>query len=298
MNDTLHKRIRNLPQYVLPQRLITRCGYRLTRSRSIWFKNALIRWFINRFGVDMSEALEPNYRTYEHFNAFFTRGLKAEARPIVTESGTVCCPVDGTVSQAGDIKDDAIFQAKGHAYSLTELLGSDENLAQAFRNGCFAALYLSPRDYHRIHMPLSGQLREMVHIPGKLFSVSPLTTRLVPGLFARNERVVTLFDTMAGPMALILVGAINVASIETVWAGVITPPLGRTVRHWTYPATGPESVFLEQGAELGRFNMGSTVIVLFGPGAIEWAAGIQAGHSIRMGQALAHMQSVNQGEPS
>ena len=294
MND----RIRNLPQYLLPQRLITRWVYGLTRMRSRWFKNALIRWFIRHFNVNMDEAQESDYRVYPHFNAFFTRALHAEARPVCQDAATACCPVDGAVSQVGRIENELIFQAKGYSYSLTALLGGDGNMSQTFYDGCFATLYLSPKDYHRIHMPLRGQLREMVHIPGKLFSVSPLTTRMVPGLFARNERVVALFDTAAGPMALVLVGAINVASIETVWAGAITPPLGKKIHRWTYSATGPESIRLEQGAEMGRFNMGSTVIVLFGPDAVVWAEGIQAEHSIRMGQPLAHLQFVKQGDPS
>lgn len=286
---TLGDRCRNLPQYLLPQRLLTHLTYRLTRVRTPWFKNWLIQRFIRHFQVNMAEALEPNPRAYPDFNAFFTRPLKPRARPITPGDHALCCPVDGALSQIGTVAADTLLQAKGRHFSLTTLLGGDPARAQAFQNGSFATLYLSPRDYHRIHMPLTGQLREMVHIPGTLFSVSPLTTRVVPALFARNERVVTLFDTAAGPMALILVGAINVASIETVWAGTITPPLGKSLRHWTYPARGAGAVRLGRGAEMGRFNMGSTVIVLFGPDAVRWEVDLQPGTAVRMGQRLGKM---------
>jgi phosphatidylserine decarboxylase len=285
----LSDHIRNLPQYLLPQRLLTRMIYRATRVRAPWFKNRLIRAFINHFGVDMNQALQPDLLQYEHFNAFFTRAIHPGQRPVIAGEHTLCCPVDGSVSQAGAIDDDAIFQAKGRSFSLQQLLGGDAERAQPFRNGSFATLYLSPRDYHRIHMPVGGRLREMVHIPGKLFSVSPLTTRMVPNLFARNERVVTIFDTAAGPMALVLVGAINVASIETVWAGEITPPLATRICRWEYPAEGADAVILAKGAEMGRFNMGSTVIVLFAKDAVRWDAAINAGAAIRFGQKLAEV---------
>ncbi len=278
--------LRNLPQYLWPQRLLTRLTYRLTRARLPWFKNALIRGFARRFRVDLGEALEPDARAYPDFNAFFTRSLKPGARPVATGDRVVCCPVDGAVSQIGVADDDRLLQAKGRTFSLAALLGGDPERARPFRGGAFATLYLSPRDYHRIHMPLAGRLREMVHVPGKLFSVSPLTTRVVPELFARNERVAALFDTPAGPMAVVLVGAINVASIETVWAGAITPPLGETIRHWSYPPNGEGAVRLDKGAELGRFNMGSTVILLFGRDAARWEPEIRAGATVRMGQSL------------
>jgi phosphatidylserine decarboxylase len=279
-------RLRNLPQYLLPQRLLTRLTYRLTRVRTPWFKNALIQQVARKFRVNLSEALEPNPRAYPDFNAFFTRALKPGARPIAPGDRVVCCPVDGAVSQIGLAESDTLLQAKGRSFSLTALLGGDTERARLFQGGAFATLYLSPRDYHRIHMPLAGRLREMVHIPGKLFSVSPLTTRMVPDLFARNERVAALFDTPAGPMALVLVGAINVASIETVWAGAITPPLGKTIRNWSYPPNGDGAVRLDKGAEMGRFNMGSTVIVLFGQEAVRWEQEIQPGATVRMGQRL------------
>jgi phosphatidylserine decarboxylase len=280
------ERLRYLPQRLLPQRPITRIAHRLTRIRTAWFKNLLIRGFIAAFRVDMTEAMEPDPRAYPDFNHFFTRPLKADARPLAAEAKNLCCPVDGAVSQAGTLVGDDILQAKGHDFSLIQLLGGDSELALPFRNGRFVTLYLSPRDYHRIHMPLQGRLLEMVHIPGELFSVSPLTTRMVPGLFARNERVAAIFETTAGPMAMVLVGAINVASIETVWAGAVTPPLGYEIRRWRYPETGAEAIHLAKGAEMGRFNMGSTVILIFGQDAIVWDPCITPEASVRMGQKL------------
>jgi phosphatidylserine decarboxylase len=285
----LNDRLRYLAQSLLPQRLLTWLTYRVTRVRTFWFKDALIRHFARHFRVNLAEALETNPRAYRDFNAFFTRALKPGARPIAPGDRVVCCPVDGAVSQIGLADADTLVQAKGRTFSLTALLGGDAERARRFQGGAFATLYLSPRDYHRIHMPLAGGLQEMAHIPGKLFSVSPLTTRMVPELFARNERVVTLFDTPVGPMALVLVGAINVASIETVWAGAITPPLGKTLQHWNYPPHGDGAVRLDKGAEMGRFNMGSTVIVLFGPGQVRWEREIQPGATVRMGQRLGKM---------
>lgn len=278
--------LRNLPQYLWPQRLLTRLTYRLTRVRLPWFKNGLIRAFVRGFQVNLEEALEPDPRAYPDFNAFFTRALKPEARPIAASDGVVCCPVDGAVSQIGTAANETLLQAKGRTFSLTALLGGNAERAQPFRDGSFVTLYLSPRDYHRIHMPLAGQLQAMIHVPGKLFSVSPLTARTIPNLFARNERVITLFETSAGPMAVVLVGAINVASMETVWAGAITPPLATAIREWTYPSSGEGAVQLAKGAELGRFNMGSTVILLFGKEAVRWQPTIAASATVRMGQPL------------
>lgn len=289
MIDRISDHLRNLPQYLLPQRRLTRLIYRLTRVRTPWFKNALIRGFVQRFRVNLAEALEPEPCAYPDFNAFFTRALKPGARPLASDDHVVCCPVDGAISQIGVAQADTLLQAKGQTFSLTALLGGDVERARPFQGGAFTTLYLSPRDYHRIHLPLAGQLREMVHIPGVLFSVSPLTTQVVPELFARNERVVTLFDTPAGPMALVLVGAINVASIETVWAGAITPPLGKTIRRWSYPPQGPGAAAFDKGAEIGRFNMGSTVILLFGPEAVRWESELQAGTAVQMGQRLGEM---------
>ena len=286
MSATWGDRLRHLPRSLLPQRLLTRLIYRLARVRAPWFKDALIRHFARRFQVNLGEALEPNPRAYPDFNAFFTRALKPGVRPVAAGDRVVCCPVDGTVSQIGFAETDTLLQAKGRSFSLTALLGGDAERARPFRDGAFATLYLSPRDYHRIHMPLAGRLREMVHIPGKLFSVSPLTARVVPELFARNERVAALFDTPTGPMALVLVGAINVASIATVWAGAITPPLGESIRSWSYPPNGDGATRLDKGAEMGRFNLGSTVILLFGRGAVRWETDIRSGAAVRMGQRL------------
>lgn len=281
--------LRNLPQYLLPQQLVTRVAYRLARVRWSWFKNRFIRFFIAAFQVDMSEAAEPDPRAYPDFNHFFTRALRPDVRPLAAGEQVLCCPVDGAVSQAGVIQRDSVLQAKGSLFSLVALLGGDEERARPFQDGGFATLYLSPRDYHRVHMPVQGRLMEMVHIPGSLFSVSPLTTRMVPRLFARNERVAAIFDTPAGPMAVVLVGAINVASIETIWAGVITPPLGERIRRWVYPAPGADEIVLEKGAELGRFNMGSTVMLLFARDAVRWDPAIHAGAGVRMGQKLGEM---------
>ncbi|HEY0719949.1 MAG TPA: archaetidylserine decarboxylase [Gammaproteobacteria bacterium] len=280
-------RLKAWPQYIVPGHLISRLTHAITRIRYHRFKNAFIGWFVRSFQVDLTEAQITNPYSYEHFNAFFTRALKPEARPIVNGRYEVACPVDGAVSQVGEISHGQLFQAKGHSYSLLELLGGSDKRAAPFQNGAFATIYLSPRDYHRIHMPLGGVLREMVHVPGRLFSVNAATVKVIPRVFARNERVISIFDTAFGPMALVKVGAINVGSIETVWAGEVTPPAGQIVRSWHYPADGEEAVSLERGAEMGRFNMGSTVIVLFGHDAIEWSDSLQPGAVVRLGQLLA-----------
>lgn len=273
------------PQYLMPGHLLSRLMQGLTRIRWAAFREPFTDWFVDRFQINMEEAQEPDPHAYEHFNAFFTRALKPGARPLVDGPYDIACPVDGTVSQAGRIEDGRLFQAKGHDFSLEQLLGGSEQRAAPFQDGSFATLYLSPRDYHRIHMPLDGALREMVHIPGRLYSVSPATVRGVPGLFARNERVVTLFDTAAGPMAMVLVGAVFVGSIETAWHGVVTPPAGRVMRRWRYDSE-EHPIRLARGEEMGRFNMGSTVIVLFGPQALDWTEAIKPKASIHMGQRL------------
>ncbi|MGH8401502.1 MAG: archaetidylserine decarboxylase [Gammaproteobacteria bacterium] len=271
-------------QYPLPQHAISRAMYWLTRIRRPAFKNWGTRRFIHRFGVNMAEAAQPDPTSYLDFNAFFTRALRDGARPLAKESDAVACPVDGTVSQCGTISGGRIFQAKGQSFTTRELLGDDAALAARFDDGVFTTLYLSPRDYHRIHMPLHGTLTQMIHVPGRLFSVNPPTTRAVPRLFARNERVVTVFDTETGPMAVIMVGALNVGSIETVWAGEITPPRGRTIRQWDYRGS---KITLDKGAELGRFNMGSTVILLFAANRARWEATLAADQTVRMGQRIA-----------
>jgi phosphatidylserine decarboxylase len=255
----------------------------LTRCEHPKVKDYLIMKFIDLYGVDMNQAENPDPDSYAHFNAFFTRALKSGARPITDEANAVLCPADGAISQLGSIDGDRIIQAKGMDYSVETLLGGDPERAEMFQNGSFATIYLSPKDYHRLHMPLSGRLRQMVHVPGRLFSVNAATARTVPGLFARNERVAAIFWTDCGPMALILVGAIFVASIETVWHGVVTPPTQRDPSLWDYTH---ESIYLDRGAEMGRFNMGSTIIVLFGEGAMDWSAGLEPGQIVRMGQTL------------
>jgi len=240
----------------------------------------------------MSEALEPDSNNYPDFNSFFTRALRPEARPVAQEAGQICCPADSAISQLGDIQGEQIFQAKGHTYSLVELLGGSEERAQPYIGGRFATMYLSPGDYHRVHMPLPGRLLEAAYIPGRLFSVAPDYTESVPRLFARNERVACVFQTEAGPMAVILVGAIFVGSIETVWAGEITPPPGKRIKVTSY-AADDRVIQLERGEELGRFNMGgSTIIVLFGPGCVKWQTGLGPETRVQFGQALGHVQQV------
>lgn len=276
-----------LGQYVLPQHALSRLMGSVTRCRNAVFKDAMIRSFIRLYGVDMGQALNPEPAAYGCFNEFFTRALKPEARPIAPEPDAVVCPADGAVSRIGTIAEGRIIQAKGKDFSVVELLGGHAENAKPFANGRFATIYLSPRDYHRLHMPLGGTLREMTHVPGKLFSVNAATTANVPNLFARNERVIALFDTEVGPMALILVGAIFVASIETVWHGIVTPPTDTSVRTWHYPENPP---VLSRGEEMGRFNMGSTVIVLFGNNVVEWEESLTADSIVRMGQSLGRLR--------
>ena len=277
-------RLKGWLQYPLPHHAISRLTHKLTRITHRGLKDWAIQDFVRRFGVDMSEAAEPDTRAYPTFNAFFTRALRAGARPLDAAPTAVLSPVDGAVSQIGAIQDGRIFQAKGQSFTALELLGGDAEAAVQFRDGLFTTLYLSPRDYHRIHMPVRGVLQRMLHVPGRLFSVNPPTTRAVPRLFARNERVACLFETDAGPMALVMVGAMNVASIETVWAGEVTPPQRPAVRRWDYK---PGEVTLPKGAETGRFNMGSTVILLFAKDRIRWEAEYQPASPVRMGRKLA-----------
>ncbi|MGB5733220.1 MAG: archaetidylserine decarboxylase [Thiohalocapsa sp.] len=271
-------------QYILPQHLLSGLMFRLTRLRMGPLTRLAIRGFVRAFDVDLSEAQAPSPDAYATFNAFFTRALRPDARPIDADPAVVVSPVDGVVSQIGDIESGRIFQAKGRDFGCKELLGGDAELASRFNGGAFATLYLSPRDYHRIHMPCEGSLRSTVHIPGRLFSVNPTTAAAVPGLFARNERVVCLFDTALGPMAVVLVGAIFVGSIETVWSGRITPPRGSKISRIE---AGDEAQSLPRGAELGRFNMGSTVILLLPPDSIHWNPGLAPGAAVRCGNALA-----------
>jgi phosphatidylserine decarboxylase len=274
-----------LSQYLLPHHLLSRLIGCAAECQVSWFKNRLIGWFAKQYQVNMSEAQVEDLTAFAHFNDFFTRALKDGARPLDSTPGAVLCPADGAVSQLGKIEQGRIFQAKGHNFSVIELLGGDSARASAFMGGDFATIYLSPKDYHRVHMPLAGTLKEMVYVPGRLFSVNQTTAENVPELFARNERVVCLFDTEHGPMAVVLVGAMIVASIETVWAGLITPPK-RALKTFKYDEAARAPISLEKGAELGRFKLGSTAIVLLGPEHVQWAAELTANSSVQMGQCL------------
>jgi len=267
-------------QHVLPQHGISRLTLAATRVRTAWFKNWLIRGFLKLYRVDMAEAAESDPYRYASFNEFFTRALKEAARPVAHGINAIASPVDGCVSEAGTIEGGLLLQAKGRRYGLTELLAA-QSWASRFEGGSFATIYLAPFNYHRVHMPVRGELKETVYVPGRLFSVNTVTARHVPCLFARNERVLTLFDTAFGQFALVLVGALNVGSMATVWAGDITPAKRRAVAKVSSPPTT-----LEKGAELGRFNMGSTVILLFEPGRARWNSDLQAGSVVRLGQSL------------
>jgi len=278
--------------YLLPHHLLSRLVQWSTRCRSLPLRKSITRWFIRHYNVAMSEAVEPDPNAYPDFNSFFTRALRPEARPMVQEAGQICCPDDGAISQLGDIQGEYIFQAKGHTYSLVELLGGSEERAKPYISGRFATTYLSPGDYHRVHMPLSGRLLETVYIPGRLFSVAPDYTESVTRLFARNERVACIFETEAGLMAVVLVGAIFVGSIETVWAGEITPPRSKGIKVTSYAASD-NVIQLERGEELGRFNMGgSTIIVLFGPGCVKWQPGLVPEMRVKFGQALGRVKGA------
>ncbi|MBE0617097.1 MAG: phosphatidylserine decarboxylase [Proteobacteria bacterium] len=255
----------------------------MTRTRARWLKDPLIRWFARRYRIDWEEARFRSPGAYPDFNSFFTRELRPGSRPVDGAPHGVVSPVDAVVSQAGTAAGDRLFQAKGRTFDLVRLLGGSPTRAAPFRGGSFVTLYLSPRDYHRIHMPVAGTLEEMVCVPGRLFSVNPATTRVVADLFARNERVVTLFETEAGPLALVLVGAVFVGSIGTVWHGTVTPPRDREVRRWEYPAGEVE---LTKGQEMGRFNMGSTVVMLFGKDRARWLPSLAPGRRVRMGERI------------
>lgn len=274
-----------LDQYLAPHHLLTRWMQRLTRVRAPWFKNRQIQWFVRRYQVDMKIAAETNPLAYPDFNTFFTRPLQPDARTIVSDHDAIACPADGMISQIGDVKNGRLLQAKGFYFDLLTLLGGSESRARPFQDSRFVTIYLSPRDYHRVHMPFSGRLRETVYIPGRLFSVSPRTTQAIPGLFARNERLVTLFDTAIGPVAVILVGAMFVAGIETVWAGLL--PHGKKVVEQHFDdAQHQGEIVLERGQEMGRFNMGSTVIVLFPPDRVELAPALTQNSPVTMGELL------------
>lgn len=278
------------PQYPLPHNWLTTIVYKIMRSRIPWWKKFFIHWFIKKFKVDLSDAVETNPDNYEHFNAFFTRALKQEARIISTTSQNLVCPVDGAISQFGNIHQGDVFQAKGRSFSLKNLLADHSEWIETFQSGTFITLYLSPKDYHRIHIPSDGVLSAMRYIPGRLFSVNPATTRAVPGLFARNERLICHFDTPHGKFLLIMVGALFVSGIETVWHGEVSPPHASKMMHIDYtdlPKEDSIRLRYSRGDEIGRFNMGSTVILLFEPNRIEFENTFTAGKPVRMGSPLA-----------
>src|SRR5215469_4208235 len=286
--DSVRARLFVALQYLLPQHLLSQLVRELTRSRVPWLKNALIRGFVAHFHPDMNDAAQPDPFSFESFNAFFTRALRADARPLDPDPAALLSPVDGRVSQLGRLDGSWLVQAKGHAYTLESLLAADTAWAETFRGGAFATLYLAPFNYHRIHMPRAGTLRAAWYVPGQLFSVNATTAASVPGLFARNERVVCVFGEGPLTFALVLVGALFVGSLSTVWHGEVTPRQPR--RRTELPLDGSRAgLTLARGAELGRFNMGSTVILLLPPGRFEWLPALAPGSTIRVGERLARL---------
>ncbi len=276
-------------QYITPKHALSRVLGKLAAAEAGWLTTKVITAFIKSYNVNMEEAKLKNPTDFKTFNDFFTRELVDGARTIDNNPDTLCYPVDGTISQQGDIIDGQLIQAKGFNYSLLSLLGGEEATAAPYKEGRFSCIYLAPKDYHRIHMPMAGTLREMIYIPGELFSVNPLTANNVPNLFSRNERVVTIFDTAHGSMALVLVGATIVASIETVWAGVITPPTGKDIFRWHYPADGVDAIHLKKGEEMGRFKLGSTVVLTFPKQMLEFNSAANSGTVTRLGEHFADL---------
>ena len=274
-------------QYAMPKHFISRMVGKLAAAKAGGLTTALIKLFIKQYKIDMSEAKYPDPAQYKTFNEFFTRPLKEGIRPLAEESDIIAHPVDGAISQLGDVVDGQIIQAKGHDYSLQALLGGKEEDTAPFLGGKFATIYLAPKDYHRIHMPVDGTLSKMIYVPGDLFSVNPLTAQNVPNLFARNERVVAIFETEIGPLAMVLVGATIVASIETIWAGTVTPPAGKDVFSWNYPTTGDNAITLKKGEEMGRFKLGSTVILAWGANQAEFLSDQHPETVTRMGTPFA-----------
>jgi phosphatidylserine decarboxylase len=275
-------RLAVLPQYLLPKGAITRFAGLVANHQGGELTQAIIRDFVRRYSVNMAEAAQPDITQYQRFNDFFTRALKPGARPLAKADWV--CPVDGAISQFGTIEQGQLFQAKGHHYSAQALVGGDTALAAQFNEGHFATLYLSPKDYHRIHMPCAGHLQRMVYVPGDLFSVNPTTARGVPGLFARNERVVCVFATAHGPLVLVLVGATIVGSMATVWHGVVNPPRLPTAQEWRYE---DKSIKLKQGQEMGRFLLGSTVVMLWPKNALRFNPTWEAALPVRLGESMA-----------
>lgn len=280
MNEKLFIKL----QHLVPQHALSRAIGHIANSKVSWVKNTFISWFIKRYNVDMQIAAEENPRAYACFNDFFTRALKPCVRPISRDPQAIVCPADGAISQLGKIIDGRIFQAKGQDYTALELLGGDATLAAEFVDGDFATVYLSPKDYHRVHMPYGGKLRSMVTVPGDLFSVNTVTANNVPRLFSRNERTVAIFDTDIGPMAVVLVGAMIVAGIETVWSGTVAPVNPREIQTSQYPF---QNIELNKGDEMGRFKLGSTAIILFAKDKIQWEPQYIAGATTRVGVKMA-----------
>jgi phosphatidylserine decarboxylase len=275
-------RLAVMPQYLLPKRLITQFAGKVANLRGGALSHAIIRRFVAKYGVNMAEAADPRIESYASFNEFFTRPLREGLRPIA--AADFVCPVDAAISQFGPIEHDQIFQAKGHSYSTRALVGGDQQLAHQFDHGHFATLYLAPKDYHRIHMPCEGRLKRMIYIPGDLFSVNPLTARHVPSLFARNERVVCVFDTAHGPFVNVLVGATIVGSVATVWHGIVNPPRTRDIREWRYD---DQDIVLAKGAEMGRFLLGSTVVMLFPKNVVTFVPDWAPTRAVKLGEAMA-----------
>ncbi|MFZ6777420.1 archaetidylserine decarboxylase [Undibacterium sp. Ji83W] len=274
-------RLAVLPQYLMPKQALTVLFGKFANAKAGKFTTNLIRWFVGKYQVNMQEAANPDISGYASFNEFFTRPLRAGARPLAESD--LLSPVDGAISQFGPIQKDQIFQAKGHSYSTTALVGGDKQLAALFEDGGFATLYLSPRDYHRIHMPCDGRLTRMIYVPGALFSVNPTTARGVPGLFARNERVVCVFESAFGPFVLTLVGATIVGSMATAWHGMVNPPRSAEVREWRYD---DQQIILKKGEEMGRFLLGSTVVMLFPKGTVDFNPAWTPAKAICMGEAM------------
>ncbi len=290
---TFSNKIKIALQYAMPKHAISRLVGKLAAAKMGWLTTKLIDVFIKAYNINMSEAKLKSADDFETFNDFFTRELEEGARTIDQNDDTLCYPVDGAISQQGDIIEGKLIQAKGFDYSLTSLLGGDARTAAPFQEGKFSCIYLAPKDYHRIHMPMAATLREMIYVPGELFSVNPLTANNVPDLFARNERVVTIFDTDHGALAMVLVGATIVASIETTWAGTITPPAGKDIFRWQYPAAGIDAITFKKGDEMGRFKLGSTVVSIFAPNMIEFAPDAEPETVTRLGELYASLTKEN-----
>ena len=291
--NNISDKIKIALQYIMPKHAISRLVGKLAAAKMGWLTTKLISMFINAYGINIGEAKLKKASDFNTFNNFFTRELAEGARTIDDDNNAICYPVDGAISQQGDIVDGQLIQAKGFNYSLTSLLGGDAATAAPFQGGKFSCIYLAPKDFHRIHMPMAATLREMIYIPGELFSVNPLTAANVPDLFARNERVVAIFDTQFGELAMVLVGATIVASIETTWAGTITPPAGKDIFRWQYPKEGVDAITFEKGDEMGRFKLGSTVVSTFAPKMLsEFAVNAGSGTVTRLGELYASLDTT------